>query len=220
VLPRRRLRQPPLLQRDIVEPAVETTPHGTIENSGRAGFRLRARSRIHGRYHCARGDGRLNASSRCSAEPNYRFMWVGQIVSEIGDHFNNIAVFSLAVAATRSGMVVSGVMLSRAIPAMLIGPAGRRGAGRLNRKAGDDRERPHPRRGRARLHPGHRPVATPGLLYSLSAAIDGRLALFHRGRSAILPAIATREELHTANSLTQTTGWTTLTIGTSSPASA
>ncbi|MGA3262088.1 MAG: MFS transporter, partial [Bryobacteraceae bacterium] len=54
---------------------------------------------------------------------NYRFMWVGQIVSEIGDHFNNIAVFSLAVAATRSGMVVSGVMLSRAIPAMLIGPA-------------------------------------------------------------------------------------------------
>src|SRR5207302_7924369 len=28
------------------------------------------------------------------------------------------------------------------------------------------------------------------------------------------PSIATREELHTANSLTQTTGWTTLTIGT------
>lgn len=27
---------------------------------------------------------------------NYRFMWGGQIVSEIGDHFNNIAVFSLA----------------------------------------------------------------------------------------------------------------------------
>lgn len=65
---------------------------------------------------------------------NYRFMWVGQIVSEIGDHFNNIAVFSLAVAATRSGMVVSGVMLSRAIPAMLIGPAAGVALDRLNRK--------------------------------------------------------------------------------------
>src|SRR6185369_11637977 len=53
---------------------------------------------------------------------NYRNTWIGQVVSEIGDHFNNVAVFSLAVATTRSGLVVSGVMLSRAIPAMLAGP--------------------------------------------------------------------------------------------------
>ena len=25
--------------------------------------------------------------------PNYRWMWSGQVVSEIGDHFNNVAVF-------------------------------------------------------------------------------------------------------------------------------
>jgi len=54
---------------------------------------------------------------------NYRYTWFGQVVSEIGDHFNNIAVFSLAVANTKSGLVVSGVMLARAIPGMLIGPA-------------------------------------------------------------------------------------------------
>ena len=36
---------------------------------------------------------------------------------------------------------------------------------------------------------------------------------FTSGRSAILPTIANKEELHTANSLTQTTQWTTLTIG-------
>jgi hypothetical protein len=35
---------------------------------------------------------------------NYRNTWYGQVVSEIGDHFNNIAVFSLAVATTRSGI--------------------------------------------------------------------------------------------------------------------
>src|SRR5271165_2927547 len=53
---------------------------------------------------------------------NYRFAWTGQIVSEIGDNFNNIAVFSLAMALTHSGLVIMGVMLSRAIPAIAIGP--------------------------------------------------------------------------------------------------
>jgi hypothetical protein len=37
---------------------------------------------------------------------------------------------------------------------------------------------------------------------------------FTSGRASILPSIATKDELHTANSLTQTTQWTTLTIGT------
>ena len=48
---------------------------------------------------------------------NYRYTWMGQVVSEAGDHFNNIAVFSLALAATKSGLVVTGIMLARAIPA-------------------------------------------------------------------------------------------------------
>src|SRR5260370_12007537 len=37
---------------------------------------------------------------------------------------------------------------------------------------------------------------------------------FTAGRSAILPTIASQDEIHTANSLTQTTQWTTLTVGT------
>jgi hypothetical protein len=37
---------------------------------------------------------------------------------------------------------------------------------------------------------------------------------FTAGRSAILPTIANRDEIHTANSLTQTTQWTNLTVGT------
>jgi hypothetical protein len=53
---------------------------------------------------------------------NYRHTWLGQVVSEKGDYFNNIAVFSLVMAVTGSGLVVSGVMLSRATPAMLAGP--------------------------------------------------------------------------------------------------
>ena len=52
------------------------------------------------------------------------------------------------------------------------------------------------------------------LLYVLSGLLMVASPFFTSGRAAILPSIATREELHTANSLTQTTGWTTLTIGT------
>src|SRR5437879_13242214 len=69
-----------------------------------------------------------------SRNRNYRYAWTGQGVSEIGDHFNNIAVFSLALATTKSGLVVSGVMLSRAIPAVLAGPIAGVLLDRLNRK--------------------------------------------------------------------------------------
>ena len=148
---------------------------------------------------------------------NYRNTWVGQVVSEIGDHFNNIAVFSLAVkvahAGQESGLVVGGVLLSRAIPAMLIGPL----AGVLLDRF--DRKRVMIASDLIRAVVAACfifTVAHPSgwALYLLSAALMIASPFFSSGRSAILPAIATREELHTANSLTQTTQWTTLTIGT------
>src|ERR1039458_5107443 len=78
---------------------------------------------------------------------NYRYTWMGQAVSETGDWFNNITVFALVMEKSGwglfsdsedcfnpiavlalvmeksvSGMVVTGVMLAGAIPAMLAGP--------------------------------------------------------------------------------------------------
>lgn len=145
--------------------------------------------------------------------PNYRRTWAGQVVSEVGDHFNNIAVFSLALAHTGSGMVVTGVMLSRAIPAMLAGPLAGVVLDRLDRKrvmiASD--------LVRAVVAAGFILTVNyprPWLMYVLSGLLMFASPFFTSGRSAILPAIANKEELHTANSLTQTTGWTTLVIGT------
>ena len=144
---------------------------------------------------------------------NYRYTWAGQVVSEIGDHFNNIAVFSLAVAHTKSGLVVSGVMLSRAIPAVLIGPLAGVVLDRANRKqvmiASD----------LIRAIVAMAFILTvrrtdTWLLYVLSALLMLASPFFTSGRASILPSIATKDELHTANSLTQTTQWTTLTIGT------
>src|SRR5580704_12974004 len=90
---------------------------------------------------------------------NYRYTWMGQVVSEIGDNFNNIAVVALGfIVALRQHQV--------------------------------------------------------WLLYAFSALLMVASPFFTAGRSAILPTIANKEEIHTANSLTQTTQWTNLTIGT------
>ena len=144
---------------------------------------------------------------------NYRHTWMGQVVSEIGDHFNNIAVFSLALATTKSGLVVSGVMLSRAIPAVMAGPIAGVLLDRLDRRqvmiASDLI------RGLVALCfilTVHR--KDTWLLFVLSGLLMFASPFFTSGRSAILPTIANKEELHTANSLTQTTQWTTLTLGT------
>lgn len=144
---------------------------------------------------------------------NYRYTWIGQVVSEIGDHFNNVAVFSLVLDTTKSGLVVSGVMLSRAIPAMLAGPLAGVVLDRLDRKrimiASD----------LFRAVVAACFIFTVGrkdtwLLYVLSGLLMVASPFFTAGRSAILPVITNKEELHTANSLTQTTQWINLTIGT------
>jgi len=143
---------------------------------------------------------------------NYRYTWTGQVVSEVGDHFNNIAVFSLALANTRSGLVVAGVLLARAIPAIIVGPVAGVVLDRFDRKrimiASD--------LVRAVVAIGFIfaiPRKDNWLLYLLSALLMVASPFFSSGRSAILPTIANAEELHTANSLTQTTQWMTLTIG-------
>ncbi len=149
---------------------------------------------------------------------NYRRLWFGQVISEIGDHFNNIAVFSLALAHTqqdpsKSGLAVTGVMLARAIPAVMAGPIAGVVLDRLNRKyvmlASDAI--------RAVLALGFiLTLATPGtwMLYAFSALLMFASPFFSAGRSSILPTITTPEEVHAANSLTQITQWTTTTIGT------
>ena len=141
---------------------------------------------------------------------NYRYLWVGQVISEIGDNFNNIAVFSLAMKITHSGLVVSGIMLSRAIPAVMAAPLAGVILDRFDRKrimlASDLVRAVVALAFVLTLH--HQQTS---LLYGLSALLMVASPFFTSGRTAILPSITTKEELHTANSLTQTTQWMTMT---------
>jgi MFS family permease len=144
---------------------------------------------------------------------NYRYTWMGQVVSETGDYFNNIAVFALVMEKSGSGLVVSGVMLSRAIPAVLAGPIAGVVLDRLDRRRvmiASDLIRAVV--ALAFVLTIHQP--RPWLLYLLSGLLMFASPFFTSGRAAILPTIADSEELHTANSLTQTTQWATLTAGT------
>jgi len=143
---------------------------------------------------------------------NYKYMWSGQVVSEVGDHYNNVAVFALALSNTGSGLVVAGILISRAICAVLAGPI----AGVLLDRV--DRKRimiisDLVRAVIAILFILGIPQGRTWLLYVLSGALMFASPFFSSGRSSILPTIATKHELHSANSLTQLTQWTTLTLG-------
>ncbi len=144
---------------------------------------------------------------------NYRYTWFGQIVSEVGDHFNNIAVFSLVLARTGSGMAVSLVLLARGVAILAGGPIAGVALDRYDRKqimiASDVfRAVIAVSFGFSLVYPA------TWLLYVLSALLFLASPFFTAGRSSILPRIASKAEIHTANSLTQTTMWTNLAIGT------
>ncbi len=143
---------------------------------------------------------------------NYRFTWSGQIVSEVGDHFNNIAVMSLAMDHPNPGLVVTGVFLSRAVPMLFAGPIAGVLLDRMNRKhvmIASDLARAVIALGFI----GCLYYKADWLLFALSAMLMFASPFFTSGRSSILPRIATPEELHTANTMTQTTSWASLTIG-------
>src|SRR5206468_5182475 len=53
---------------------------------------------------------------------DFRALWTGQIISELGDWFNNIAVLALAMHLTGSGLVVTAVLLARTVPIVFFGP--------------------------------------------------------------------------------------------------
>ncbi|MDR3717306.1 MAG: MFS transporter [Bryobacteraceae bacterium] len=144
---------------------------------------------------------------------NYRALWLGQTVSEIGDHFNSIAVLSLALHLTGSGAALGIVMIARVLPAVIAGPVAGVVLDRMDRRKvmllSDAL--------RAVVALAHVLLLTwrlPWLLYTLSGMLTFASPFFTSGRSAILPRIAEPEELHTANALTQTTSWLTLAIGT------
>ncbi len=143
---------------------------------------------------------------------NYRLTWSGQVVSEVGDNFNTIAVFALVMDQTRSGLAVSAVLLARAVGMIVAGPLAGVVLDRVDRRRVmilSDLVRAVIALGFI-LCVGQKSIS---LLLLLSGLLMFASPFFTSGRASILPVIASKEELHTANSLTQTTQWTSVALG-------
>ncbi|MEM8534861.1 MAG: MFS transporter, partial [Chloroflexota bacterium] len=52
----------------------------------------------------------------------FRRLWYGQIVSQLGDWFNSIALYALLYNLTGSGQAVGALLVAQFLPATLVGP--------------------------------------------------------------------------------------------------
>ena len=145
---------------------------------------------------------------------NFRRLWYGQTISQLGDWFDKIALFTLTLSLTGSGQAVGLLLLVEFLPATLISPLAGVLLDRLPRKlvmiASD--------LGRAALVLLLLFVRQPEDIWLLYTAVAAKVALaafFEPARSAILPRVCSREELPTANAISSATWSAMLAIGAS-----
>ncbi len=143
---------------------------------------------------------------------NYRRLWYGQVVSQIGDWLDSVALFTLTLNLTGSGQAVGLLLLAEFLPGAAVGPIAGVIVDRLPRKlvliASD--------LGRALLVLLLLLVHGPEdlwLLYTAVAAKVSLTAFFEPARSAILPSLCRPDELVAANAISGATWSAMLALG-------
>lgn len=145
--------------------------------------------------------------------PNFRYMWLGQIVSLLGDWFNLIASAALVASLTGSGVAVGGLFVVRSLASFLVSPFAGVAVDRFNRKQlliiTDIL------RGLVMLcFLFVREADDVWLLFVLTAVQFAITGFFFPTRNAILPDITNDYELGTANALSSATWSVMLAFGT------
>ncbi len=144
--------------------------------------------------------------------PDFRNLWLGQIVSLFGDWFTFVASATLVAELTGSGLAVGGLFVARMLPPFLVSPVAGVVADRVDRRRlliATDLIR-------AVLVLGFLLVRQPAqvwLLYALTALQLAASGFFFPARNAILPALVRDHELGTANALSATTWSVMLALG-------
>lgn len=143
---------------------------------------------------------------------NYRYLWLGSVVSQLGDWFNLLAAASLITSLTNSGVAISYLFLARFLPLFFFSPLAGLLADRVNRRAllivSDVL--------RAFIVLGFLLVRSADqvwLFYTLTVLQFVMSALFTPARNALLANVVKREELVTANALDSLTWSTMLALG-------
>lgn len=143
---------------------------------------------------------------------SFRWLWVGTIISLLGDWFNTIAIYELVNELTGSPLALGAVFITKMLPFALVSPLAGLIADRFNRRRlmiVSDVARMVVVLGFLLVDT----VAELPLLYVLVAVQVSISAAFIPARNAAIPNITDTRELLTANTLMSATWSTMLAIG-------
>jgi len=143
---------------------------------------------------------------------NYRLLWIGQIVSQLGDWFNSVAIYALLLELTGNATSVALMIIVQFLPMAVIGPVAGVVVDRVNRR---------------RLMIGTdilrgmlilvllvvRRADQVWIVYLVMGAAVSLTAFFEPARTAVIPNVTTRSQLLTANALSSATWSAMLAIG-------
>ena len=144
--------------------------------------------------------------------PSLRNMWYGQVVSELGDWLNSIAIYALILKLSDSGMAMAGAMMAKLLPIVLVSPIAGVVVDRVSRKTVmivSDLLR-------CVVVLGFLLVEDRDVLWLVYALVIVEISLsgfFEPARSAIIPSLVPKEDLVTANALSGSTWSVMLAFG-------
>jgi predicted MFS family arabinose efflux permease len=143
---------------------------------------------------------------------NFRRLWIGRVISQTGDWFNSVALFTLLLSLTGSSESIGYILILKLLPTFFVGPLAGVVADRFNRKTimiVTDLLR-------GLLALGFLLVRTPDqvwMVYVIVALEVVLLSFFEPAESAAVPSIVSRDELLSANGLSGASWSVTLAFG-------
>jgi Na+/melibiose symporter-like transporter len=143
---------------------------------------------------------------------NFRLLWLGQVVSQLGDWFDTIAVYTIVLNLTGSGRAVGLVLVARFLPTVVMGPLSGVVADRFSRR----RIMILSDIARAVVVLGFLFVRRPDqmwIVYSLTVLQLAFSTFFEPAKTACIPSIVEENELVTANAIASVTWSVMLTLG-------
>ncbi len=139
---------------------------------------------------------------RVIRNPRYFPFWLGQIVSNLGDTLNDVALVVLVFRLSQSGLAVSALVLTEIVPTLLLGPVAGMVIDRFDRQrvliVVDSL--------RAVLVLALALTHVLWAVYLLAALLAVGSTLFNPALQAVIPALLDEEDLLAANSVAWSSG--------------
>ena len=144
--------------------------------------------------------------------PEFTRLWIGQLVSNLGDWFNTVAVLALVYDLTQSGLSTGLIIIASTLPAFLLTPYAGVVVDRFDRRKimmTADLTRGFLALGMLLV----RSTNELWMLYLFSALLIAFASFFGPALNAAIPNLVSREELISANALSSATWGLMLAVG-------